>query len=147
MCVKNTWYDQSEEWQKSILIILLHWIYQQVSRDKIETAMNIKAVINSYAHSLDDLSMYEVNNQRYTATLKSIKLNWMSDYFLFILFSLLLSHCENEKDLVQKDNSNDLLHTDDDMNLSSFNEINEEKMKLRCSLYALTMTDFERCIN
>ena len=71
----------------------------------------------------------------------------MSDYFLFISPSLLLSHYENEKDLVQKDNSDGLLHTGDGMNLSSFNEINEKKMKLRCSLYALTMTDFKRCIN
>ncbi len=62
MRVNATWNQQVCYHQQAILKILLCCIKQQIDNNDIEMTIDIQVVLNIYVDCLNDLSLYELEN-------------------------------------------------------------------------------------
>ena len=91
MRVNVTWNQQAREHQQLILKILLCCIKQQINNDDIKAIMNIQAVLNVYVDCLDDLSLYELENDVQLDSNASHKKTLLSSESIFVSQSLRLT--------------------------------------------------------
>jgi len=73
------------------LKILLCCIKQQIDNDDIKATMNIQAVFNVYVDCLDDLSLYELENDVQLNLNASHKKTLLSSESIFVFQSLKLT--------------------------------------------------------
>jgi len=91
MRINATWNQQACKHQQLILKILLCCIKQQIDNDDIEVTMNTQAVLNVYVDYLDDLSLYELENDVQLDSNASHKKTLLSSKSIFIFQSLKLT--------------------------------------------------------
>ncbi len=84
MHVNATWNQQACEHQQLILKILLCCIKQQIDNDDIKATMNTQAVLNVYIDCLDDLSVYELENDVQLNSNASHKKTLLSSKSIFV---------------------------------------------------------------
>ncbi len=87
MRVNVTWNQQACEHQQLILKILLCCIKQQIDNDDIKAIMNTQVVLNVYVDCLDDLSLYELENDVQLNLNASHKKTFLSSESIFIFQS------------------------------------------------------------
>ncbi len=87
MRINATWNQQVCKHQQLILKILLCCIKQQIDNDDIEVTMNIQAVFNVYIDCLNDLSLYELENNMQLDLNASHKKTLLSSESIFIFQS------------------------------------------------------------
>ncbi len=87
MRVNVTWNQQARKHQQSILKILLCCIKQQINNNDIEVIMNTQAVLNVYIDCLDDLSLYELENDVQLDLNTSHKKTLLSSESIFVFQS------------------------------------------------------------
>ena len=87
MRVNVTWNQQARKHQQSILKILLCCIKQQINNNDIEVIMNTQAVLNVYIDCLDDLSLYELDNDVQLDLNTSHKKTLLSSESIFVFQS------------------------------------------------------------
>ena len=151
--VKSTWFDQFKNWQKAILKILLCCVKQQISRDQIEAATDVETVQNSFANTLNDLSIDETFN---TSTQNTFNSSALSQHLLRSaaslrtevdsshterlnkIYFLLLSTSESANAWQHKLNELSAYDSDNELNNTELSRQRESSADISSSLFSLS---------